>query len=284
MAAHRGATLSRTTSGTDDGARRGLFAQCLHILALTDPSTKVCATTDLAQAWRAGGIDLDSLTPVPPITLPGMPAGLVFVEPRDLPTRGTATADARVRLVHAVAHIEFNAIHLALDACHRFRGLPRAYYADWLGVAAEEAEHFSLLSRYLERRGARYGDHPVHRGLWSMAERSADDVLVRMALVPRVMEARGLDVTPAMRARFAAAGDDEAVAALDVILRDEIGHVAIGNRWFHWLCKERGLDADDAFEKITRAHGAPRPRPPMNREARLAAGFLADELDRWSGQ
>jgi len=196
-----------------------------------------------------------------------------------LPRRTPFTAEGRAALLHAVAHIEFNAINLALDAAWRFPGLPEAYYRDWLRVAAEEAHHYTLLAAHLATLGHAYGDFDAHDGLWAMAERTAGDVTARMALVPRTLEARGLDATPPMQARLAQAGDERAVAILDVILRDEVGHVAIGNRWYRFLCERAGLDPVATYDELARAYRAPRLRGPFNLDARRAAGFTQVELD-----
>ena len=257
-----------------------LFAACADALAHTDTHAKRRLVNALAEAWRTNSITFDPETALLPIRMPGFPATLALVDPRQVPKRSTATPEGRVALVHAIAHIEFNAIHLALDACYRFRDMPPEFRGDWLAVAAEEAHHFTLLETYLVNRGYRYGDFVAHNGLWDVATLTAHDVLARMALVPRVMEARGLDVTPGIRRRFAAAGDCEAAAILDVILRDEIGHVAIGNRWYKSLCANRGLDPQKTFEALALEHRAPRPHLPLNREARLAAGFHEAELIR----
>jgi uncharacterized ferritin-like protein (DUF455 family) len=262
------------------GSSLKLFATCEAVHAATDPHEKQSMANALVDAWRANSIEIDADRAVMPITSPGFPTALQRVSPLAVPKRGTATPEGRAALVHAIAHIEYNAIHLALDACYRFRGLPTDFYGDWLTVAAEEAHHFSLLEAYLVRRGYRYGSFVAHDGLWEMAEQTAEDVLARMALVPRVMEARGLDVTPGISRRFALARDDEAVAILDIILRDEIGHVAVGNRWYEYLCHERHLDPATTSEMLERKHRAPRPSLPLNRAARLAAGFHEMELDR----
>jgi len=201
-----------------------------------------------------------------------------LVAPAALAQRSAFTVDGRAALLHAVAHIEFNAINLALDAVWRFADLPDAYYRDWLQVAAEEALHFTLVTQHLATLDHRYGDFDAHDGLWTMVERTRGDVLARMALVPRTLEARGLDVTPAMREKFVRAGDAEAAAILDIILRDEIGHVAIGNRWYRWLCARAGRDPIVAYEELARQYRAPRPRPPFNLDARRAAGFDGAEL------
>jgi uncharacterized ferritin-like protein (DUF455 family) len=180
--------------------------------------------------------------------------------------------------VHAIAHIEFNAINLALDAAYRFRGMPGEYYRDWLSVAADEARHFGLLQDRLHALGAVYGDFPAHNGLWEMAEKTADSCLLRMALVPRVLEARGLDVTPGMIERLERAGDIDTVAALRVILAEEVRHVAIGTHWFRYCCSREGLDPETTFLSLLQSHYGPAVRGPFNLEARYEAGFSKDEM------
>jgi uncharacterized ferritin-like protein (DUF455 family) len=258
-----------------------LREDALAALCIADPAEKARATRALHAAWAdpqrlPGGLHDVLWAPAP---LPGRPPRPRLVPPKDVPTRSPFTPDGRAALLHAVAHIEFNAINLALDALWRFPGLPPAYYRDWLQVAAEEALHFSLLSEHLATLGCAYGDHDAHDGLWAMAERTAGDVTARMALVPRTLEARGLDATPPMQAKLAKAGDQRAVQILDVILRDEIGHVAIGNRWYRWLCARDGLDPESHARLLVRQHLAPRLRPPFNTSARLAAGFTPGEID-----
>jgi len=180
--------------------------------------------------------------------------------------------------VHAVAHIEFNAINLAIDAVYRFRGMPPDYYADWLSVAADEARHFQMLQDRLQAFGMEYGDLPAHNGLWEMAEKTADSCLVRMALVPRVLEARGLDVTPGMIQRLRAAGDRATAAVLEVILEEEIRHVALGTRWFRYCCAQQGLDPADTFIELLKSRYGGVPRGPFNLEARYEAGFSREEM------
>ncbi|OYU72751.1 MAG: hypothetical protein CFE45_39215, partial [Burkholderiales bacterium PBB5] len=194
---------------------------------------------------RGGATTLDAAAVLPsPATLPGRPPRPVLVPADQVPKRSPFTTAGRAALLHAVCHIEFNAINLALDAVWRFAGLPEAFYRDWLQVAGEEALHFTLLREHLRTLGHDYGDFDAHDGLWRMTEATQDDIVARMALVPRTLEARGLDATPPMQARLAKAGDLRAVQILDVILRDEVGHVAIGNHWYRWLCAQRGLDAE----------------------------------------
>ena len=211
---------------------------------------------------------------------PGRPASPPLVLPRALPRRDLGSREGHGAFVHAIAHIEFTAINLALDAIVRFPGMPRAFYSDWLRVAAEEATHYALLATHLGTLGWRYGDFDAHGGLWDVAERSAGDVLLRMALVPRVMEARGLDVTPGMIRRLEAIGDTAGARILERILEDEIGHVAVGSHWFRHVCEARDLDPEPTFERlVNEALGAARPGA-VNRPARRAAGFSDDEIDR----
>jgi uncharacterized ferritin-like protein (DUF455 family) len=251
-----------------------LRAAALEALSIAEPLAKVAATLALpGTAALDPGIAL-----TPRATLPGRPARPRLVEPKDVPRRTPFTPAGRAALLHAVAHIEFNAINLALDAIWRFPGLPPAYYRDWLTVATEEAQHFTLLADHLATLACAYGEHDAHDGLWTMCERTAHDVTARMALVPRTLEARGLDATPPMQARLAQAGDEAAVRILGVILRDEVGHVAIGNRWYRWLCARDGLDPVAHYALLATRHGAPVPKGPFNLGARAAAGFTPDEL------
>lgn len=246
--------------------------------SLADPRAKAAAAAALgtgpalAPDPRAGFDDAPR---------PGRPLRPRLVHPRDVPQRGAGSDDGRAALLHAIAHIEFNAVDLALDAVWRFAGQPEAWYLDWARVAAEEALHFGLLADELERRGHAYGDFDAHDGLWEMAMRTRHDPLARMALVPRLMEARGLDVTPLIQRKLAQAGDTDAVAILQRILDDEVGHVEIGNRWYLHLCAVAGIDPVAGWDGLAQAHGAAAPRPPFNREARLRAGFTEAELARW---
>ena len=258
-----------------------LRRRALDILAVAAPTDKAAATIALAQAAGAGETTLDEtedLVPEPSLAIPGRPVRPLLVEAVKVPKRSPFTPAGRAALVHAIAHIEFNAINLALDAIWRFPGMPRAFYLDWLKVAAEEALHFSLLAEHLHTLGAGYGDFEAHDGLWTMAERTAGDVLARMALVPRTLEARGLDATPPLQAKFAKAGDQRAVDILAIILRDEVGHVEIGNRWYRFLCEQRGLDPVALYPSLVERYQAPRLRAPFNLEARRAAGFDEAEL------
>jgi len=255
-----------------------LRTDALDALLEPDPDRKAAAARAL-DAHRP--IDSSDGLSEPPGIL-GRPPRPVLVAHTDPRQRSARTIEGRAQLLHAIAHIELNAIDLALDAVWRFPGLPDAYYRDWVQVAREEALHYSLLRDHLRTLGHAYGDFPAHRALWSMAERTCADVLARMALVPRTLEARGLDASPAVRAKLLEAGDAPAAAIIDVILRDEIGHVAIGNRWYRWLCEQRGLDPIETYAALAHAHGAPRARPPLNLAARRAAGFSEEEIARLS--
>jgi uncharacterized ferritin-like protein (DUF455 family) len=253
----------------------------LHLLRLPDPVAKAAAVRALHAGWTADPLrhPLDPAARlVDPGDLPGRPERPRLVPPKEVPARSPFTSEGRAGLLHAIAHIEFNAINLALDAVWRFADMPTAYYRDWLQVAGEEALHFELLAEHLAEGGWHYGDFDAHDGLWRMAQRTADDVLARMALVPRTLEARGLDATPPLQEKLGRAGDRRAVEILDRILRDEVGHVAIGNRWYGWLCARAGRDPLATYRRLAREHQAPRLRRPFNLEARRAAGFTEDEL------
>jgi len=246
----------------------------LAVLLERDPGRKAALARALDPAQPPGAADaIDE-----PAGLPGRPEHPRLVPHTELRRRSIRTVEGRAALLHALAHIELNAIDLAADAAWRFAGQPDAFYADWALVAREEALHFELLREHLRSLGHDYGDFPAHNGLWAMAEKTRHDLLARLALVPRTLEARGLDASPPIRAKLLEAGDTHGAGILDVILRDEIGHVAIGNHWYRHLCAERGLDPVATYAELARAHGAPRPRGPFNLDARRAAGFAEDEL------
>jgi uncharacterized ferritin-like protein (DUF455 family) len=215
---------------------------------------------------------------VAPPHLPGRPPRPLLVQPAQLKTRAVGTLEGRAALIHALTHIEANAINLALDMMWRFAGMPADFYRNWWQVAQEEALHFELLHAHLNSLGFAYGDFPAHDGLWDMAERTKGDVLARLALVPRTLEARGLDATPAVRNRLVSVGDMAAANILDIILRDEIGHVAIGNRWYNYLCALHQLEPVSTYADLTKRYRAPALKGPFNMEARRAAGFTDAEL------
>lgn len=254
-----------------------LRARALELLELPDIDEKPAQTLYLQAQAATLEIALDA-TLAATRELPGHPERPPLLPHTQVRRRSPATLEGRAILIHAICHIEFNAINLALDAIWRFAGMPAQYYVDWLRVAAEEARHFTLLREHLRGLGHDYGDFDAHNGLWAMCERTAHDILARMALVPRTLEARGLDATPPIQAKLRKAGDVAAVGILDIILRDEVGHVAIGNRWFHHLCTARGLDPVVVYPELVRRYEAPRLKPPYNMEARLKAGFTDAEM------
>ena len=256
------------------------LSECLHA---REPAAKVSCVHALQADWLAGKLDPAAGAEREPINRPGQPEKPELIPPQKVPRRRADTLAGRAALIHALAHIEFNAINLALDAAHRFAGMPPAYYADWLRVADEEALHFDLLNAHLATLGYAYGDFPAHNGLWDMALKTAHDPLVRMALVPRVLEARGLDATPLIVDKLLAANDLRMVEILAVIERDEIGHVAIGSHWFGWLCAARGLQSESTFRQLLVDYDAPPLKPPFNLAARRAAGFSESELDWLNG-
>lgn len=258
-----------------------LRQRALQALCAADPQEKVALTAAL-------GVDAQQLplspgAPPPTAALPGRPARPLLVHPARVPRRSPAKPEGLAALLHAIAHIEFNAINLALDAAWRFEGMPREFHDDWVRVAAEEAFHFSLLQAQLRDLGHAYGDFEAHDGLWAMCEKTADDVVARMALVPRTLEARGLDATPQIQAKLRQVGSAEtlrSVEILDIILRDEVGHVAIGNHWYRWLCERDGLDFLAHYPVLVERYQAPRLHPPFNEDARRRAGFSPEELRR----
>jgi uncharacterized ferritin-like protein (DUF455 family) len=240
----------------------------------TDPNLKAQATLalDLSLPVGAG----DSLQA--PATGPGRAARPVLVPHTQLKAKSMATLEGRAMLVHAIAHIELNAIDLALDVVWRFAGMPEAFYTDWVRIAQEEAQHFTLLREHLVGMGFDYGDFPAHNTLWDMAERTQGDLLARIGIVPRTMEARGLDATPGVKNKLVSVGDHRAGEILDLILAEEIGHVAAGNRWYRHLCAQRGLEPVRTYAQLMAQYDAPKLRPPFNMAARRLAGFEEAEL------
>ncbi len=256
-----------------------LRAAALSCLIEIDAASKAASVRELARRWNAGEISLDAHAEIlAPSGIPGRPQKPELVLPKSLAHRSMVTSEGRATLIHAMTHIEFNAINLALDAVWRFADMPSAYYADWLRVADEEAQHFSLLANHLQTLGYGYGDFPAHNSLWEMAEKTTGDILARIALVPRTMEARGLDASPKVRAKLAQAGDHQAAAIMDIILREEVGHVLVGNRWYAYLCKQRGVEPIATYAQLAAQYAAPVLRGPFNLEARRAAGFSEEEL------
>jgi len=259
----------------DRGELHSLAGAVLMTRAAGD---KCDAVERLRERWDNGELRAEAARPARRIDDPGRPARPQLVSHAQLPRRGLGSLRGRLALAHALAHIEFNAINLAIDAVYRFRELPVAFYSDWLRVASEEAVHFNLLCDYLSGHQCAYGDFAAHGGLWEAARRTADDVVARMALVPRVLEARGLDVTPPLIEKLRKAGDASLVAALQRIYTDEIAHVRIGNHWFRQLCTDRGEDPRAVFRELVTTHYAGRLRGPFNQQGRAEAGFSAADM------
>ena len=257
----------------------GFFETAKYCISLSDPGDKCSAVVELAEALDSGSCSWDTRHPVEPAGVPGRPPRPELVEPSQVPRRRLGSEKGRAALVHAIAHIEFNAINLALDAAYRFRGMPIEFYRDWISVAVDEARHFTLLERRLCELGSEYGAFPAHNGLWEMAVKTAGSCLVRMALVPRVLEARGLDVTPGMIKRLQDVGDQETVAALNVILAEEVRHVAIGTNWFRYCCEKERLDPMATFLDLLKRYYPHSLKGPFNLEARYEAGFTREEMN-----
>jgi uncharacterized ferritin-like protein (DUF455 family) len=263
---------------------RDVHAAARAVLAECDVETKLQGASRLWAEWNAGRLKAaGSSEPIAP-DLAGRPERPPLVPPHQLAKRTLRDREGHAALIHALAHIEFNAINLALDAVCRYPGLPGDFYRDWLQVAAEEAYHFGLLRDHLRTLGYDYGDFPAHDGLMQMARDTAADPLARMALVPRLLEARGLDATPEIQQKLRGYGDAEGAAILDIILRDEIGHVAAGDRWFRHFCGLRDLEPEATYRELLERYRAPKPRRPVNTEARLQAGFSETELNALLGR
>jgi uncharacterized ferritin-like protein (DUF455 family) len=263
--------MNNNTESLFDAAYR-----CLQACASED---KVQLTELSAKQWRDGLLTLASTGEPESIDEPGRPVKPELVLPGNVPKRRLGTKGGLAALIHAVTHIEFNAINLAWDAVYRFRGLPEPFYSDWVRVACEEAYHFQLLRARLNELGHDYGDFPAHNGLWEMARKTDFDPMVRMALVPRVLEARGLDVTPGFINRLRAVQEEKTAAILEIILRDEIGHVKIGSHWFKYFCDQRRLDDEQTFRNLLSRYFSGQLSAPFHHEARQQAGFTAAELE-----
>jgi uncharacterized ferritin-like protein (DUF455 family) len=270
---------------TDDRVHSGLRESARRCIEECDADLKASRTFEAFEAWRNGDLALEACidrTSIPVDWKPGLPPALVLTSPTRVSRRGFGTGARLAAFVHAIAHIEWNAINLAWDAVWRFDGMPREFYDDWARVAAEEAKHFAMLRARLRELDSDYGRLPAHEGLWQTAEATRHDLLARMALVPRVLEARGLDVTPGLIEKLRTAGDDRTADILEVVLREEVGHVRVGSHWFHRLCADRSLDPAEAFADAIRRHFRGRTRAvadATSRQLRLEAGFREDELD-----
>ena len=246
-----------------------LFFRC------ADLDDKTALAQDVANRWHARRLSLrtplDALAPV----RPGRPARPELVPPTQVARRSLNSLRGRISLLHAIAHIELNAIDLALDIVARFAAapMPQSFFDGWMQVAFEEAKHFNMVRQRLRALDADYGDMPAHDGLWQAAHDTRNDLTARLAVVPLILEARGLDVTPSLRAKMREAGDEESAAVLDVIYEDEKKHVAIGAKWFRFICAREGKDPAETFRLLVRANFRGAPKPPFNNLARAAAGL-----------
>jgi uncharacterized ferritin-like protein (DUF455 family) len=256
-----------------------VYKNALECLLHKNPEQKCQLVFALQQRFDNDSLDLSITNSVESIPVPGRPSKPVLVSPREVPRRKLSSEEGRIALIHAIAHIEFNAINLALDAMYRFQGLPEEYYRNWMQVACEEAQHFTMLNKRLQSLGCAYGDFAAHNGLWEMALKTQHSVLTRMALVPRVLEARGLDVTPGMIKRLQGCGDTETVDILKIIFEQEIGHVAIGTRWFNFACEQESKAPEETFQELLQEYMAGELRGPFELEARRKAGFSNNELE-----
>ncbi|MCB1852804.1 MAG: ferritin-like domain-containing protein [Gammaproteobacteria bacterium] len=254
-----------------------LFGRARDCLCCDDVDEKLARAASLRRDWENARLELSEIRLLD-VVEPGRPLRPLLVHPREVPRRSFVSPEGRLALIHAVAHIEFNAINLACDAIFRFRDMPRTYYDDWVQVVAEEAAHFHLLRERLRADGREYGDYPAHNGLWEMALNTADDVVARMALVPRVLEARSLDVVPGIVRKLRGIGDHASAEVLELIEREEVAHVAAGSRWFRYACELGGLEPVATFKALIEKYMKVRIKGPFRMEARRAAGFDADEI------
>ncbi len=257
---------------------RSIFADAYDCLMQSNPDDKCKQVFQLKEYIDHHDLNLKCTDSIEKIDIPGRPEKPNLVQPRAVPRRSLATEQGRAALIHAVTHIEFNAINLALDAIYRYQKLPEKYYRDWLQVAFEEAQHFSMLRDRLQEQDYEYGDFDAHNGLWEMAIKTADNIIARMALVPRVLEARGLDVTPKMITKLQSHGDEATANILKIIFEQEIGHVAIGTRWFNYVCEQQGLIPEQTFQELLTKYMGGELRGPFQIEARKQAGFSDAEL------
>lgn len=257
-----------------------LTEMAVEVLTTADGRRKTAVSREHAARWfaaRQTGEEIPIGTASPPLR-PARPARPELLDPRDVPKRKPGSPQGRIALLHAVAHIELNAVDLHWDIIARFGHVPMppGFYDDWVKAADEESKHFNLVSDCLERLGSAYGALPAHAGMWRAAEDTRDDILGRLAVVPMVLEARGLDVTPGMIGIFRKAGDSSAVEALETIYAEEVGHVAYGSKWFHFLCGRENLDPKPVFHDLVRKYFHGPLKPPFNEEKRAEAGLPPD--------
>lgn len=260
---------------------KSLADMAVEVLGTADGRAKTALSQQHAAAWldaREGRADPIAIGTAQPPLHPARPARPELLSPRDVPRRRPGSETGRIALLHAVAHIELNAVDLHWDIIARFGHIkmPMGFYDDWVKAAAEESSHFILICTCLEALGSHYGALGAHAGMWRAAEDTADDLMGRLAVVPMVLEARGLDVTPGMIEVFRKAGVTHAVAALETIYAEEVAHVAYGSKWFHFLCGRHEMDPKEAFHRLVRTYFHSPLKPPFNEEKRAEAGLPPD--------
>jgi len=256
-----------------------LFYLAHQCLTESNLDKKLLLSVDAVKNIFDDDISLDSYAVDAKQVIPGRPEKPVLITPKGVPGRNIQTLEGRAAMVHSFAHIEFTAINLVWDLIFRFQNMPKEFYVDWARVAAEETKHFKLLRDNLISMDYDYGDFPAHDGLWTIAEQTQHDILLRLAVVPRIMEARGLDVTPNLIERFRQIKDDKTVSILELILEEEIGHVSIGTKWYRYLCEKTGHNPDEKFREIVDEFLPVAKTKKINHQARLLAGFSQAELD-----
>lgn len=261
---------------------KNVYEEAKDCFLTADPDEKLAHSLEIAAAWDAGLLewqDGDSVLQAPlQLDQPGRLDKPLLVEANKVKNRGFKSIQQRAALIHALAHIELTAVNLSWDSVYRYRHLPKDYYDDWIQTAREETQHFYLLRQSLQDMGYDYGDFPAHNELWQMAVTTADDLMARMAIVHRVLEARALDVVPFSVEKFRDIGDRKTSESLIIIANDEIGHVNAGARWFRYRCEQEQVDPDTMFFTLIKKYLRSSPRGPFNREARLKAGFSLAEM------
>ncbi|MCF6252824.1 MAG: ferritin-like domain-containing protein [Methylococcaceae bacterium] len=258
---------------------KNIFTIAEKCLYHSDIIQKIQLTHHAKKLAESNQLSFQSADSVLAITKTKFPEHPLLLKPRDMPRRRLNSELGKAAFFHALAHIEFIAIYLAWDILYRFRGLPDVFYQDWLSIADEEAQHFTLIREHLHEMNVDYGDFPAHRGLWDHAEDTAADILARLAMVPRCMEARGLDVTPQMIKKFKIQDDQKSVELLTRILNDEVGHVKTGSYWFKLICEQRGLNYEEKYKELIEKYYVGKPKGPFNRELRIIAGFSNAEIN-----
>jgi uncharacterized ferritin-like protein (DUF455 family) len=258
---------------------KNLFYLAHQCLVESNLDKKLSLSIDTVKNIFDGDINFDSYAIDTESIEPGRPKNPILIAAKEVPKRNMQTTEGRAAMVHSFAHIEFNAINLAWDLIFRFQKMPEEFYSDWAQVAAEETKHFKLLRDNLNNAGYDYGSFPAHDGLWTIAEKTKHDILLRLAVVPRIMEARGLDVTPDLIERFRQIKDIKMVSILELILEEEIGHVNFGTKWFRYICEEMNQNPEAKFKEIINEFLPSAKTKKINQHARLKAGFSQSEID-----